>query len=188
VGDLVFLKLQPYVQSSLAPRANQKLSYNFFGSFAILEKLGSVVYKLDLPSSSIVHPAFHVSQLKKVIGKGVQVSASLPSELSQFQYPELVLQHRIVQRGVKQVVQVLVKWSSSPEALATWEDLEALKHQFPEAPAWGQAGSKGGESVSTALSMSRRQGKEPFADTGRSLGPRMKKPNRMVMGPEWVTK
>jgi len=27
VGDSVFLKLQPYVQSSLAPRANQKLAF-----------------------------------------------------------------------------------------------------------------------------------------------------------------
>lgn len=31
VGDWVFLKLQPYVQSSLAPRANQKLAFKFFG-------------------------------------------------------------------------------------------------------------------------------------------------------------
>jgi hypothetical protein len=30
VGDRVFLKLQPYVQSSLAPRANQKLAFKCF--------------------------------------------------------------------------------------------------------------------------------------------------------------
>jgi hypothetical protein len=36
VGDCVFLKLQPYVQSSLAPRANQKLSFKFFSPFQIL--------------------------------------------------------------------------------------------------------------------------------------------------------
>jgi hypothetical protein len=29
VGDMVYLKLQPYVLSSLAPRANQKLSFKF---------------------------------------------------------------------------------------------------------------------------------------------------------------
>lgn len=30
VGDWVFLKAQPYVQSSLAARADQKLSFEFF--------------------------------------------------------------------------------------------------------------------------------------------------------------
>jgi len=36
VGDLVYLKLQPYVQSSVALRSNQKLSYRFFGPYKIL--------------------------------------------------------------------------------------------------------------------------------------------------------
>lgn len=31
VGDKVFLKLQPYVQSSLGTRANQKLAFKYFG-------------------------------------------------------------------------------------------------------------------------------------------------------------
>ena len=51
-GDKVFLKLQPYVQSSLVRRANNKLSFRFFGPLKIIEKLGSVAYRLELPSSS----------------------------------------------------------------------------------------------------------------------------------------
>jgi hypothetical protein len=85
VGDQVFLKLQPYIQSSIAPRANQKLSFKFFGPFKVLQRVGSVVYRLELTPASSVHPMFHVSQLKKAVGAGVQVSSLLPDEVSQLQ-------------------------------------------------------------------------------------------------------
>lgn len=42
VGEMVYLKLQPYIQSSVAPRANQKLSFKFYGPFKVLERTGVV--------------------------------------------------------------------------------------------------------------------------------------------------
>jgi hypothetical protein len=39
---------------------------------------------------------------------------------------------------------VLVKWSGLDESLSTWEDEEALRQQFPQAPAWGHAATQGG--------------------------------------------
>lgn len=39
VGDSVFMKLQPYVQSSVAPRAHHKLMFKFYGPFKVLERL-----------------------------------------------------------------------------------------------------------------------------------------------------
>ncbi|XP_066324466.1 uncharacterized protein [Miscanthus floridulus] len=35
VGDLVYLKLQPYIQSSVSPRSNQKLSFRYYGPFKL---------------------------------------------------------------------------------------------------------------------------------------------------------
>lgn len=44
VGDQVYLRLQPYVQSSVAPRSNMKLCYKYYGPFPILQKVGAVAY------------------------------------------------------------------------------------------------------------------------------------------------
>jgi hypothetical protein len=42
VGDSVYLKLQPYVQSSIATRASHKLSFLYFGPYQIIAKVGAV--------------------------------------------------------------------------------------------------------------------------------------------------
>lgn len=78
VGDKAFLEIQPYVQSSLHKRANHKLSFKYFGPYTILEKIGEAAYKLQLPPSAAIHPVFHVSLLKKVVGTNHQVSDELP--------------------------------------------------------------------------------------------------------------
>lgn len=68
VGDWVWVKLQPYVQTSVARRSSHKLSFKYFGPYEIVNKIGSVAYKLKLPKASSIHPVFHVSLLKKVQG------------------------------------------------------------------------------------------------------------------------
>jgi transposase InsO family protein len=90
VGDMVFVKLQPYVQSSVARRAHHKLAFRFFGPYRVLARIGHVAYRLELPPSAAVHPVFHVSQLKASAGDQV-VSSSLPTDLVEFQVPAQVL-------------------------------------------------------------------------------------------------
>lgn len=51
VGDLVYLKLQSYVQTSIATRASHKLSFRYFGPYQVLAKIGTVAYKLLLPDN-----------------------------------------------------------------------------------------------------------------------------------------
>lgn len=81
MGDLVFLKLQPYVQSSLAPHSNMNLVFKYFGPYKVLARVGLVAYKLDLPTTSSIHPVFHVSQLKPTSLPHSEVIAPVPNDI-----------------------------------------------------------------------------------------------------------
>jgi hypothetical protein len=58
-----------------------------------------------------------------------------------------------VSRGAKMIMQGLIKWSTWPEMLSTWDDLQAIKQRFPTMPAWGQAASQDEGGVTTAAAM-----------------------------------
>jgi hypothetical protein len=183
VGDSVFLKLQPYLQSSVSRRSNHKLAFKFFRPFDVLERVGAVAYKLALSASSRVHPVFHVSQLKPCVGLGHQVLPQLPSPDDLLQVPIRVLQRRVRHQGLRTIVQVLVQWSRCTEAMATWEDLEALCQRFPRASAWGQADFQAGGIVNNLPAPPEDQEQEAKEENQVS---RETRPRRNVRLPGWL--
>lgn len=132
---MVYLKLQPYRQSSVALRRNLKLTSKYYGPFKIINRVGPVAYELQLPEGSKIHPVFHVSLLKRGTPSPTQTSPTVPlvGERGQLlAQPEQILNRRMVKRGNRARAQVLIKWSNLGDSEATWEDYWTLKSCFPD--------------------------------------------------------
>jgi len=111
IGDLVFVKLHPYRQVSVAFRSSAKLAPKYYRPYAIIDKIGSVAYKIQLPTGSLIHDVFHLSQLKKFVGEA-STSTHCPrnDEETRIKEPEAIIERMTVKRGNKVVTKVLVKW------------------------------------------------------------------------------
>lgn len=157
VGDMVLLKLQPYTQTSIISRPFPKLSFKYFGPYKIIERIGAVAYKLELPADSKIHNVFHVSQLKPFLADYTPVYADLPAMTdidAAVAVPEQIIDRRMTKRGNASIPHVLVKWSRLLEASSTWEDYHVLRARFSSATTWGQAGPSTGGAITLASSSS----------------------------------
>lgn len=136
VGDYVYVKLQPYRQTSVVTRSSAKLSPRFFGPYKILAKLGSVAYQLELPPGSLVHDIFHVSLLRKHEGpvpEPIPLSVSAPIQSGIGLQPTHILEERVVQKGkYRPKTEILVQWEGQSPEDATWENKWRFTRTFPQ--------------------------------------------------------
>ena len=67
VGDHVYLRVSP-MKGVQRFGVKEKLAPRYVGPFPIIERCGTVAYRLELPAQiSAVHSIFHVSQLRKCL-------------------------------------------------------------------------------------------------------------------------
>jgi hypothetical protein len=93
----VFLQLKPYNKTYLKANHFQKLVPKFYGPYTVLKNVGQMAYQLYFPRHSKIHPIFHVSFLKKVIGTKFQTQTNLlelDEEGSIWIQPQEVLEQR----------------------------------------------------------------------------------------------
>ncbi|GJY14628.1 putative ribonuclease H-like domain-containing protein [Tanacetum coccineum] len=99
----------------------------------VLEKIGDVAYKLQLPSTAKVHPVFHVSQLKRCKTPETRMG-DFPTctEGLIVVEPEKILDRRLQKKGNSATLYVLMQWANSSIEDATWEWIEDLQRRFPQ--------------------------------------------------------
>lgn len=134
VGDVVWLKLQPYRQHSLAKPLSAKLSRRYYGPFEVIKRVGHVAYKLRLPEGSRIHNVFHVSLLREFVAgtgdvDGIPLLAEFVGDRPVVK-STAILDEREIWRDGQPEKQALVRWSYGPDTL-TWEPAVAITDHFP---------------------------------------------------------
>jgi hypothetical protein len=135
VGDLVYLRLQPYRQASIKRSGAKKNQPRFFGPYMVNMKVGVVAYELDLAQGSKMHNVFHLSCLKRAIGKHIIPIEELPpldEEGKLVLVPEEILEVREKRLRKRSIKEYLVKWKNLPIEDATWEGEQVLQETGSE--------------------------------------------------------
>jgi hypothetical protein len=65
VGQMVYLKIQPYRHTSLSTHKCLKLHSKYYGTFRVLARIGPA-YKMLLPKGCQLHDTFHVASLSSI--------------------------------------------------------------------------------------------------------------------------
>lgn len=84
--------------------------------------MGTVAYKLKLPSNSRIHLIFHVSLLKKKLGDSCPTSVDLPPIIDEGEFivePKSILETPWIKQGKKFIEESMVKWKRLPTKDAT---------------------------------------------------------------------
>ena len=135
VGDHVFLKVMPKMGVVRFGKRG-KLSPRFIGPFEILERVGTVAYRLALPPSMIgVHEVFHVSILRKYTPDPAHVvdwgQIEVDTDGTFEEGPVFILDSRdqILRRMTVRLVRVL--WRHYGVEESTWECEDTMRATYP---------------------------------------------------------
>lgn len=125
------LRLQPYKQKSLGFKGSWKLSPRFYGPFRVIQQVGTVAYKLELPPKAKMHHIFHVTCLKLKLGNNITHYLLLIVKANCHLNQRLLGRKRTKKLQTRAITEVLVQWHGSSPENATWESLYNLQLQFP---------------------------------------------------------
>jgi hypothetical protein len=120
VGDQVLLRTK---NLRLKTSGKRKLLPKWIGPFPVVQVVGTVAYKLELPGSMKCHPVFHVSNLQPYRSDGRVQPPPMSMEISgevEFEV-EQVLLHRDIRHKRRSKREYLIKWLGYGPEHNSWE-------------------------------------------------------------------
>ncbi|GKB52968.1 putative reverse transcriptase domain-containing protein [Tanacetum coccineum] len=135
VGDKVMLKVSPW-KGVVRFGKRGKLNPRYVGPFKVIERVGEVAYKLELPEElSRVHNTFHVSNLKKCHADeplAVPLDGlNLDDKLHFVEEPVEIVGREVKRLKRSRIPLVKVRWNSKRGPEFTWEREDQFKKKYP---------------------------------------------------------
>ncbi|GJR18155.1 putative reverse transcriptase domain-containing protein [Tanacetum coccineum] len=135
VGDKVMLKVSPW-KGVICFCKRGKLNPCYIRPFKILDKVGTLAYRLELPDQlSRVHSTFHVSNLKKCF---VDEPLAIPldeiqidDKLNFIEEPVEIMDREVKRINQSRIPIVKIRWNSRRGPEFTWEREDQMKKKYP---------------------------------------------------------
>ena len=131
---MVFLKFAPW-KGMIRFQKRGKLNLRYIGPFRVLERIGSVTYRLELPQDlEQIHDVFHVSLLRKYILDSSHVLKAPPIVLKEDLFFDVqsvrIVDQRMKELRNKVILMVKVLWQSDTVEEMTRETKVSVRSHY----------------------------------------------------------
>nr|GFA78414.1 putative reverse transcriptase domain-containing protein [Tanacetum cinerariifolium] len=135
VGDKVMLKMSPWRGVKRFGKRG-KLSPRFIVTFKVIERIGPVAYKLELPDKLRgIHDTFHVFNLKRCFMNDDVVipldEVQLDDKLHFIEEPVEIMDREVKRLKQSRIPIVKVCWDSRHGPKFTWDRKEFFRSKYP---------------------------------------------------------